>query len=159
MAANVKSILDEVRISNIWIYQHPQISAWLSKTVLLKLQDQYKQPWSASISDSLKCLNYRILKTGHKFENYLIRMSPKMRKILIDYRLCNNKLPIETGRWTNIDRNLRKCKLCNSGTVGNEFHYVMECCFFDFYGIPFYHISIRKLLTASHIQIYLMIVY
>ena len=54
-----------------------------------------------------------------------------MRKTLIDYRLCNNKLPIETGRWANIDRKLRKCKLCNSGTVGDEFHYVMECCFFD----------------------------
>ena len=55
-----------------------------------------------------------------------------MRKPLIDYRLCNNKLPIETGRLANIDQNLRKCKLCNSGTVGDEFHYVMECCFFDF---------------------------
>ena len=41
-----------------------------------------------------------------------------MRKTLIDYRLCNNKLPIKTGS--------------NSGTVGDEFHYVMECCFFDF---------------------------
>ena len=129
---NVKSILDEVGMSNIWIYQHPQNSSWLSKTVLLKLQDQYKQSWSASINDSSKCLNYKIFKTEHKFENYLIRMSPKMRKTLIDYRLCNNKLPIETGRWANIDRNLRKCKLCNSGTVGDEFHYVMECCFFDF---------------------------
>ena len=59
-------------------------------------------------------------------------MSPKMRKTLIDFRLCNNKLPIETDRWANINQNLRKCNLCNSGTVGDEFHYVMECCFFDF---------------------------
>ena len=55
-----------------------------------------------------------------------------MRKTLIDYRLCNNKLPIETGRWANVDRNLRKCKLCNYGTIGDEFHYLMACCFFDF---------------------------
>ena len=71
---NVKSILYEVGMSNIWIYQHPQNSSWLSKTVLLKLQDQYKQSWSASINDSSKCLNYRIFKTEHKFENYLIRI-------------------------------------------------------------------------------------
>ena len=44
----------------------------------------------------------------------------------------NNRLPIEIGRWANIDRSLRKCNLCNSGTVGDEFHYVLECCFFDF---------------------------
>ena len=29
-------------------------------------------------------------------------------------------------------RSLRKCNLCDSGTVGDEFHYVLECCFFDF---------------------------
>ena len=32
----------------------------------------------------------------------------------------------------NIDRSLRKCNLCKSGTVGDEFHYVLEGCFFDF---------------------------
>ena len=129
---NVKSILDEVGMSNIWTYQHPQNSIWLSKTVYQKLQDQYRQSWSAALNESPKCLNYRIIKTEHKFENYLIRMPPKMRKSFIDYRLCNNRLPIEIGRWANIDRSLRKCNLCNSGTVGDEFHYVLECCFFDF---------------------------
>ena len=59
-------------------------------------------------------------------------MPPKMRKSFVDYRLCNNKLPIELGRWANIDRSLRKGNLCNSGTVGDEFHYVLECCFFGF---------------------------
>ena len=109
---NVKSILDEVGMSNIWTYQHPQNSIWLSKTVYQKLQDQYKQSWSAALNESPKCLNYRIIKTEHKFENYLIRMLPKMHKSFIDYRLCNNKLPIETGRWANIDRSLRKCFVC-----------------------------------------------
>ena len=48
------------------------------------------------------------------------------------YRLCNYKLLIEIGRWANIDRSLRKCNLFNSGTAGDEFHYGLECCFFDF---------------------------
>ena len=94
----------------------------LSKTVYQKLQDQYRQSWSASLYESQKCLNYRIIKTEH-FENHLIRMPTETRKSFIDYRLCDNKLPIKTGRWANID---------NSGTVGDEFHYVLECCFFDF---------------------------
>ena len=34
---NVKPILDEVGMSNIWLYQHPQNSSWLSKTILLKI--------------------------------------------------------------------------------------------------------------------------
>ena len=122
-----------ILVSKFMVHRALSDKTYLSLGLLspLKLQDQYKQSWSASINDSSKCLNYRIFKTEHEFENYLIRMSPKMRKTLIDYRLCKNKLPIETGRWANIDRNLRKCKLCNSGTVGDEFHYVMECCFFS----------------------------
>ena len=74
-------------------------------------------------------------------------MPPKMRKSFIDYRLCNNKLPIEIGRWANINRSLRKCNMSNSGTVGDEFHYVLECCFFwndDFARKIFYHIYQHK---------------
>ena len=84
---NVKSILDEIGISNIWLYQHPQNSSWLSKTVLLQLQDQYKQSWTTPINELPKCLNYIIFKTEHKFKklfelnvtqnaNSLNRLSP-----------------------------------------------------------------------------------
>ena len=127
----VISMLDEVGMSNIWTYQHPKNSIWLSKTVYQKLQDQYRQSWLAALNESPKCLNYRIIKTEHKFENYLMRTPSKMRNSFIDYQLCNNKLPIEISRRTNIDRSLRKCDLFNSGTVGDEFHYVLECCFFE----------------------------
>ena len=105
---------------------------WLANTVLQTSQDQYKQLWSASVNESSKCVNYRIFKTEHKFENYLLNLPFKLRKSFINYRLCNNKLPTENGRWLNIDRNLRKCTLCNTNAVGDEFHYVFECCAFDF---------------------------
>ena len=67
----------------------------------------------------------------HKFENYLIDLTPKFRKYFIDFRLCNHRLPIETGRWHNIDRNLRKCNLCLNNEIGDEFHYAFECPAFD----------------------------
>ena len=75
-------------------------------------------------------------------------MPTETRKSFIDYRLCDNKLPIKTGRWANID---------NSGTVGDEFHYVLECCSLTLIGKSFYHISKGNLLTAFPIQMYLMI--
>ena len=80
-----------------------------------------------------------------------------MRKSFIDYRLCNNRLPIEICRWANIDRSLRKCNLCNSGTVGDEFHYVLDVVSLTLIGKSFYHISKGNLLTALPMQIYLMI--
>ena len=52
-------------------------------------------------------------------------------KIYIQYTLCifrttNHKLPIETGRWYGIDRENRQCLKCNSRSIGDEFHYIME---------------------------------
>lgn len=129
---NVKTILDEVGMSYIWTNQNPLDIKWLANTVTQRNKDQYKQSWLASINESPKCFNYRIFKTEHKFENYLINLPYKLRKTFLNYRLCNNKLPIETGRWTGIDRNLRKCTLCNSNSVGDEFHYVFECIAFEF---------------------------
>ena len=35
-------------------------------------------------------------------------------------------MPIETGRWFNIERDDRICHLCNSD-VGDEFHYIFSC--------------------------------
>ena len=39
---------------------------------------------------------------------------------------------LHRGVYCAYERGFRKCNLCNSGTVGDEFHYFLECCFFDF---------------------------
>ena len=38
-------------------------------------------------------------------------------------------MPIETGRWLNIELSNRKCKFCDKDTIGDEFHYLLECTF------------------------------
>ena len=53
-------------------------------------------------------------------------MSTKNARILCKFRTGNVKLPIETGRWFNIERDDRICHLCNSD-VGDEFHYIFNC--------------------------------
>ena len=42
----------------------------------------------------------------------------------------NHRLPIEFGRFVNINRANRKCSLCNSGELGDEFHFIFKCSFF-----------------------------
>ena len=39
-------------------------------------------------------------------------------------------MPVETGRWQNIELDDRKCTICDKNTLGDEFHYLMECHFF-----------------------------
>jgi hypothetical protein len=42
----------------------------------------------------------------------------------------NHRLPIECGRWKHLERENRKCNLCNSD-IGDEFHYILMCPFFE----------------------------
>ena len=59
-----------------------------------------------------------------------MRFSPINSPSRFMQRLISFRL-FETGRWSGIDRNLRKCNLCNSNLIGDEFHYLLECHFFN----------------------------
>ena len=87
-------------------------------------------PWFATMSSS-KCINYRIFKTDFGLENYLMNLPKDLRVTFTKLRTCNHHLPIEKGRWHNIDRNLRICTMCDFKTVGDEYHYIMECKYFS----------------------------
>ena len=110
---------------------------WISQITELTLKDQFKQSWLSTINDSSKCLNYRIYKTEH-VRRYLItipyklKKKKKKKKKKNNFRTCNHKLPIETGRWRQIDKNLRKCNCYSGNVIGDEYHYVFECPLFDF---------------------------
>ena len=80
--------------------------------------------------NSPKCFNYRVFKTELLFENYLLNVPYKLRRVYTKFRCRNSKLPIETGTINNIVRDKRICMLCNNNQVGDEFHYLMQCVYF-----------------------------
>ena len=56
-----------------------------------------------------------------------MNLPANLSKKYCTFRTGNTKLPIETGRWFNIPRENRICKLCNSKDIGDEFHYLQKC--------------------------------
>jgi hypothetical protein len=50
---------------------------------------------------------------------------------LCRFRTANHKLPIEIGRWNNTNRYNRMCTHCNKNKLGDEFHYILDCPFFE----------------------------
>ena len=100
---------------------------WIKDKVKNVLQDQFLQLWRADVDSSPKSLNYRIFKDDFKFENYLDILDYKNRVCLCRFRTCNHRLPIETGRWYNLERKDRICNLCLENKMGDEFHYILEC--------------------------------
>ena len=57
-------------------------------------------------------------------------MEDKDTYTLCKFRTTNHKLLIETRRWYGIDRKNRQCLKCYSRSIGDEFHFIMECKFY-----------------------------
>lgn len=79
-------------------------------------------PGRTPVENAPKCLN-----CSFGQETYLKKLPNDLRFIFRKFRTCNHKLPIETGRWNNLERCHRICSLCNKNTLDDEYHYVMEC--------------------------------
>lgn len=99
----------------------------LSKT----LHDLFVQDWNVKINASSKGRNYKLFKQDIKLEPFLTFLPRHYYLPLIKFRSANHKLPIETGRWENINHQDRKCNLCMKNDLGDEFHYLLVCPFFD----------------------------
>ena len=54
-------------------------------------------------------------------------LSDKDRITLCKFRTCNHRLPIEIGRWQNVDRSDRISHICQTAEIGDEFHYILQC--------------------------------
>ena len=49
---------------------------------------------------------------------------------MLRFRTGNHKLPVEVGRWNNIELAERKCQLCQTSNIDDELYYTLECSFF-----------------------------
>ena len=127
----IKSTLENCGMGNIWYTQDFPDKNWLTRALKLRLTDQYKQSWLSELETSSSLQNYYLIKTEFGFENYLLTLPYKLSKNLRKMRTNNHKLPIETGRHDGTPRPDRRCNKCNSNEVGDEFHYVMKCDFFQ----------------------------
>ena len=127
----VRNILNECGMSNIWDTQTFINSNWLCSSVKLKLKDQFVQTWHSLIENSSKAINDRIFKETFEFEKYFQILDFKKATGFCRFRTTNHKLPIEQGRWNNIERNHRICTLCDKNDIGDEFHYILQCKYFE----------------------------
>ena len=101
----------------------------------------YKHPWLKYIEDILKYCG--------------------LRNAFVKFRTTNHRLPIETGKWRNIDRILRFCTLCNKNCIGDEFRYFLECTYYDKLRKLYLHrkyfvapniIKFKELLTSTNFE-------
>ena len=80
---------------------------------------------------SSKGKHYALLKDNNGFENYLTKLHGATLLSMIKFRTCNHKFPVERGRWDNIEFANRTCELCPKNDIGDNFHYLLICPFFE----------------------------
>ena len=72
---------------------------WITSIIKQTLQDQFIQKWFSDVNNSSKGQMYRICKQNFGFENYLNKLSPKIRNMFLKFPTTNHRLPVEIGRW------------------------------------------------------------
>ena len=128
---DIQSILNDCGMNYIWMEQCRNVPKHIAKMVKIRLLDQYLQTWNAELKVSSKGKHYALFKDNNGLENYLTKLHGASLLSMIKFRTCNHKFPVERGRWDNIEFANRKCELCPKNDIGDNFHYLLICPFFE----------------------------
>ena len=97
----------------------------------LRLKDIYDQKWAESVFNNSVCLNYRAMTTQKQLKRYLLSLPSQYMFALCKFKCVNHKLPIVTGRYEGLSIDERICTLCDTLEVGDEFHFLYNCTYFN----------------------------
>jgi hypothetical protein len=128
---SIKNILRDIGLPEMWINQSTlTCSKEVFKGIVKRrLTDTYIHKWYTDINNSDICFNYRLYKQDFMYEKYL-NVNYTSAKQMFRFRAVNNNIPVNKLRHSGIDRQNRKCILCDKDELGDEFHYLFICNYF-----------------------------
>ena len=127
----IHDILIKTGNNDLWINFTLVDNLWIKYSVKNGLTDLFIQKWHSDIEASSMSRFYKIVKNDTDIDFYLQHLSRKYVLSLLQFRLSNHRLPVETGRWFHINYYDRKCHLCSCNTIGDEYHHLFICPFFN----------------------------
>ena len=86
---------------------------YVKAVVKHNMKYQYMQTWCVDLMLSEKCCIYKHFKNIFFPQKYLTCLPNS-----VTFRICNTRLPIEQGRYDNMPRYQRYCRLYN--TIGSD---------------------------------------
>ncbi len=86
------------------------------------MKDLWLVTWHHNLEIKLLCSNYRMLKIDFGMEQNLKKLTKGDRILVTKFRTCNNRLPVNVGRYQGVSREDRVCNKCGLGILGDEFH-------------------------------------
>jgi hypothetical protein len=131
--SGVESILNEIGMSNIWLFQGAcDVNfVWFKDKIKRCLKDQYLQSWYTHVNEDPICFNYRMFKDVFGPDPYLTVLPHNCMIAMLKFRTTNNSVPVNKLRYSRVVRNERICRKCLLNEIGDEFHYLFVCPFFN----------------------------
>ena len=105
--------------------------SWLKSAFKLRLSDIFSQDWKTNLNTNSLCTSYKMFKDSLHFENNLVNMDLKTRTNLARFRCRSHNLPVCANRFKTGATDSIICPLCDTNDIGDEFHYLFKCTFFD----------------------------
>ena len=127
--SNVKYLLDSYGFSYVWENPSSVNLKAIQAKIRLRIIDVFKQNWYNCLTNSSSLSLYKEFKVTFAFEKYLDNLPFSTRIAMSKLRLSSHKLRIETGGYKQqrTDRSFRKCQLCNSQDLEDEYHSLLIC--------------------------------
>ena len=98
------------------------------KSIQQPIHDIALQEQDSSILNSSKLDFYKNIYKIQTHAQYVDSISYRSdRSVLAKIRISAHNLTVEKGRYTGIPRHDRICKVCNTGSIENEQHFLLEC--------------------------------
>jgi len=119
--STVKNILIETGNYGAWLHQ--MLSETDAKRIKQTIYDQALQTLYSNCRTSNKGRAYATLKQKLTIEPFVSLLDNSKSLALLKFRTSNHRLPVETGRYTDIAYEDRKCPFCHN-SLGDEFHYL-----------------------------------
>ena len=95
-----------------------------------RIKDEFIQKCFNAIQNSDRCRLYKEIKTVFRCESYMsCETKSALRVNYIKLRLSSHKFLVERARWSKVKMPYaqRRCTLCSSGDIEDEYHMIMIC--------------------------------
>ena len=102
---------------------------WFKKAIQIRLHDMGLQTWSSAVWENNNCVTYRMFKDNPMVDPYLNVLNDREKIMLTRFR-CRNSFMSASRNIYNMCT-AKECKLCCSGELGDEFHYLFICPMFS----------------------------
>ena len=125
---SIQNTLVNLNLGHLWLSEQiGELKDWMSLAkACVKRKDL--ELWAGALQKKAKLRVYRQLKSDLRQEEFLAwALPPKQRVLYARLRSGTHQLRIETGRWRKEPEEERVCKVCITGSVESEAHFLLDC--------------------------------